>query len=173
MRMSRKHGQSTGFAEAADLLRLLAAECRRGLRGLDESQLVVLRLFPADGTAPVDAAAALWRFAQECDSVIAMDSSTAVLHMPCAGRAPARNCLKKAMALPDIADTPSAALLATLPPGLWESSSPGQVLDELSAQLAGVKPGARIRHIILCQSSAPDDSRVTAAERSFLLAPLP
>ncbi|MDO5536835.1 MAG: hypothetical protein Q4F72_04840 [Desulfovibrionaceae bacterium] len=167
-------GRRTAISAGRDGLRtLLSAESRRFLRGLGESQLVFLRFFPSADGAFADAAALLGRCAQECDTVICLDDGTAALHMPASGQAQARACLRKALAAAGGSREASCALLATLPAGLWDSATPAQVLKELSAQLALCAPGAATRHFIVREQEERDEARVSAAERSFLLSPLP
>ncbi len=161
-----------GIFATHELLELFSRERRRALRGLDESQLILLRLHPAPGATPADIPTLLARIAQECDSVLALDRHTSGLHLPGASPSLAQARLRKILSLPDVQNMGVAALLVTLPAALWENANPASVIEEVGRRLELCEPGARARRVTLTHRQEHDPARVTCDERSFLLSPL-
>ncbi len=155
-------------APPSALLALLGRERRRALRGMDGSQLVLLRLQP--GRAAETAASVLTDLAEECDSVLAPAPDMVILHLPGAGPAMARACLKRVLARPETDG--AVALLASLPAAAWERAEPAAIAEEIRRRLDDCLPGERVRRIVLMDRRGADTARVTADERSFLLSPL-
>ncbi len=165
------HGQAL---QATDLQHLLRAECIRARRRHGPGRLVVLRLVSSPQETVPDVAAKLAGLAQECDSVVALDKETWGLFLPSASQSLASSCLKKALGqFP--AHTVQGHLL-TLPDAAFGALDASDIEKRIWAELArdstsndSTSKAARqvVPTDILC-----DQSRVSAEERSFLLAPL-
>ncbi len=156
--------------QTTDLLRLLRAECIRARRRKGPGQLVVLRLLSCPQETVPDVAAGLAGLAQECDSVVCLDGETWGLFLPAATQSLAKSCLKKALG--QFAAHTVQGLLVTLPDAASDAFDPSvtenRIRQELSQNSTSKAAWQAAPHTsILC-----DQSRVSAEERSFLLAPL-